>query len=142
MRTWHRVAVGFSVIRAGLACAVFLCPARALPASDDFGGQKAIFAITDEDDSYTYPWTQHTDRHYTHGIKFSYVDGFAPAGSAPQFLERALGWSSVSNYGSWGGVLGQNMFTPENILTRRPFPRTGLTRAGFMPGRCMSANAD
>ena len=122
MRTRHRVAVGFSVVRAGLACAVFLCPAHALPASDNFGGQKAIFAITDEDDSYTYPWTQHTDRHYTHGIKFSYVDGFAPAGSAPQFLERALGWSSVSNYSSWGGVLGQNMYTPENILTPAPIP--------------------
>src|SRR5690242_20856463 len=105
----HCIRFNFFVIPAGLAGIVLIYPARALSASDDFGNQKAILAITEEDDCYTYPWTQHTDRHFTHGIKFSYLAGFSAADSAPRFMERALGWSSVSNYSSWGGAFGQNM---------------------------------
>ena len=123
--------LNLSITIAALAGAICICPARAQLAADDFGSQKAIFAITEEDDCYTYPWTQHTDRHYTHGIKFSYLAGFSAANSAPRFMERALGWSSVSNYSSWGGVFGQNMYTPEDILNPAPIP-TDRPYAGWL----------
>jgi len=83
----------------------------------------AFFGITDEDDAYTYPWTQHTDRHYTHGIKFSYMDAFTPETNAPELFQRVLGWGKWNNEaGSFGGVFGQNMYTPENLLTAAPIP--------------------
>lgn len=114
-----------------MACAIFLCLLRALPAAAEFGDQQAIFAVTDEDDAYAYPWTQHTDRHYTHGIKFSYMDGFEPATNAPGIFEMALGWGTRPEASSVGGVFGQNMYTPQDILNPAPIP-TDRPYAGWL----------
>jgi hypothetical protein len=121
----------FSIIKPGLAWLVVLSFGR-MQAAADPGAQDAFFGITDEDDAYTYPWTQHTDRHYTHGLKFSYMDSFAPATGGPEWLGKILGWDNWSaEASSWGGVLGQNMYTPQDLLTPVPIP-TDRPYAGWL----------
>ncbi|MBU6410990.1 MAG: DUF2219 family protein, partial [Verrucomicrobia bacterium] len=89
------------------------------------------FSLTDEDDAFAYPWIPHTDRHYTHGIKFSYMGGYEAVSNAPQPLETLLGWGTRPEARSLGGVLGQSMFTPQNLLDPTPIP-TDRPYAGWL----------
>lgn len=97
----------------------------------DFGNQKGFFSITDEDDAFAYPWIPHTDRHYTHGIKFAGMSSYEPTTNSCVFLEKLLGWGTRPEARSWGGVFGQNMYTPTDILNPAPIP-TDRPYAGWM----------
>jgi hypothetical protein len=109
----------------GLAGVIFcfLCPVSGAP--------NGFFGITDEDDCDTYPWLAHTDRHYTHGIKFSYMDGYETTTNSCCFLDKALGWGTRPEASSVGVVVGQNMYTPTDILDPAPIP-TDRPYAGWL----------
>ncbi len=123
-----------SIIRPGLAVVIFFLLGLVSGSAAESGGQKGFFSITDEDDAFAYPWIPHTDRHYTHGIKFSYMDSYETTTNTCRFLEKALGWGTRPEASSMGGVIGQNMFTPENILDPVPIstdrPYAGWLYAG------------
>jgi lipid A 3-O-deacylase len=111
-----------SIVWPGLACVIFLFLFCAQDAPAEFGGQKGFFSLTDEDDCFAYPWIPHTDRHYTHGIKFSGMGAFEATTNAPRLFEKMLGWGTRPEARSWGGVFGQSMYTPADILDPAPIP--------------------
>lgn len=85
------------------------------PCPEDRNGP--IFVVTEENDLFSNPFTaDHTDRHYTQGLKFTYLSG---DDDLPQWAAKvsdalpALGLRvSAQNLGY---VFGQNMYTPANL---------------------------
>jgi lipid A 3-O-deacylase len=131
VRWRHGVRNDGLIIRLGLAWVVSLFLGQGFDARADIGGPDGFFSITDEDDAYAYPWLPHTDRYYTHGVKLSYMGSYETATNAPQFPGKILGWGTRPEAGSVGGVFGQNMYTPENILDPAPIP-TDRPYAGWL----------
>ena len=96
-------------------------------AADKEGG---FFDVTDENDAWSDFLGKHQDRHYTHGIKTTLM-----------LPEHALDPDSVffplwgmhrdDIMTSHGFVLGQNMYTPEDILDPNPIP-TDHPYAGWL----------
>jgi len=79
--------------------------------------QGGFFDITDENDAWSNVLGKHQDRHYTHGTKvtfmlreYSLTDTVIPL------------WGIHDAVANKGFLLGQNMYTPENILDPRPIP--------------------
>lgn len=89
--------------------------------------QGPLFAITEENDFFSNPF-DHTDRHYTQGLKLTYRGGDdeipALAARVSQALPRLGIQISAQNLGY---VYGQNIYTPKNlrshasITTDRPY---------------------
>jgi hypothetical protein len=80
----------------------------------------AVFNVTDENDAWGNFFGPHQDRHYTHGIKLTYL---APSDYFPQtvaWLNRLPAWGLEHPVGQVGFVTGQNMYTPEDILDPNP----------------------
>ncbi len=81
--------------------------------------QGPIFAITEENDLFSNPLTaDHTDRHYTQGLKLTYREG---DDDLPQWVAKVSNalpplWISTSAQ-NVGYVFGQNIYTPQDILT-------------------------
>jgi lipid A 3-O-deacylase len=81
--------------------------------------QGPIFAITEENDLFSNPLTaDHTDRHYTQGLKMTYRDG---DNELPQWVVKASGalpplWMNTRAQ-NVGYVFGQNIYTPQDIQT-------------------------
>ena len=80
--------------------------------------------MTEEDDSFANPFGPHQDRHYTQGLKVSLFSG-------DDFMTNAAGWlngylpeweitPSAEDFG-WV-ILGQNIYTPQNLLASAPIP--------------------
>ncbi|HEU5396534.1 MAG TPA: lipid A deacylase LpxR family protein, partial [Verrucomicrobiae bacterium] len=90
-------------------------------ADDEALTQEGFISLTDEDDAFAYPWLPHTDRHYTHGIRFSGMSAFESSTNPPAYL-RILGWNGENEAHSVGAVFGQNMYTPTDILDPNPIP--------------------
>lgn len=88
--------------------------------------QGGFFAITDENDAWSNFFGPHQDRHYTHGTKLTFM-----------LREHALTNTIVPLWGihdavaCHGYVLGQNMYTPEDILDPNPIP-TDRPYAGWL----------
>lgn len=94
------------------------------------------FSLVEEDDC----WASHDDRHYTHGIRFSYL---TPALSPQSPWEGAFNGlaqltpmfdgKEASRHANL--MLGHSMFTPENIRRANPDPSdrpyAGWLYAGF-----------
>ena len=81
--------------------------------------QGPIFAITEENDLFSNPLTaDHTDRHYTQGVKLTYRDS---DDELPQWVVKASSalpplWM-ITRAQNIGYVFGQNIYTPQDLLT-------------------------
>ncbi|HEY5041444.1 MAG TPA: lipid A deacylase LpxR family protein [Verrucomicrobiae bacterium] len=106
-----------------LFAAISLFLALPVWSADEAGG---FFSITDENDAWSNFFGPHQDRHYTHGTKLTLM-----------LREHSLTNTVVPLWGihdavaSRGFVLGQNMFTPQNILDPKPIP-TDRPYAGWL----------
>ncbi len=103
------------------------CVANAEP-----GRQGAVFTVIEENDLVV-----DTDRHYTQGIKLSYLheDGYLPLGSG--WLNDALPKPGlVPEAAKFGYSIGQNIYTPGNINTQQLLandrPYAGWLYLGFI----------
>ena len=125
--TWRAT---LAILYCGMA-SVMLVPSGS--AQDDRQGP--IFAATEENDIFSNPFTaDHTDRHYTQGLKFTYLGGdddlprwaVKTSDHLPLFgIDR-----SAQNLGY---VFGQNMYTPQNLLTNGLI-KTDRPYAGWLYG--------
>jgi hypothetical protein len=78
---------------------------------------RGVFSIQLENDLF-----QHTDRHYTHGTRLSYL---TPEGGIPDSVNNVADMMPLfpaEGRKRASFVLGQSMFTPTNILPRDPQP--------------------
>ena len=100
----------------------FNCPAR-----EERHGP--LFAVTEENDVFSNPYFgDHTDRHYTQGLKLTYLgaDDDLPRWASKVSDTLPL-WGIHTNAQNLGYVFGQNMYTPQNlesnalITTDRPY---------------------
>ena len=84
--------------------------------------QGGLFSIMDENDLWSNFFGPHQDRHYTHGTKLTWLapDGWWPHTTA--WLKQIPQWGIHDATGNFGFVLGQSIFTPENILAPAPLP--------------------
>ncbi len=80
------------------------------------------FSLTDENDAWSNPFGPHQDRHYTHGVKLTWLGGDDDYTNLTARLNRFFRWGHQPLAGNFGFVVGQDMFTPENILDPRPIP--------------------
>ena len=105
---------GVLVVCAALA---LLGRATALLAADEKQGP--ILVVTEENDLFSNPFTiDHQDRHYTQGLKITYLGG---SDDTPDWVGKAAdvlpawGMDVKSRYSGW--AFGQNMYTPEDLTT-------------------------
>ena len=89
---------------------------------------RGVFSVQLENDMF-----QHTDRHYTHGTRFSYL---TPEGDIPDEVNAAA--DAVPLFPTDGRkrasfILGQSIFTPSNITLRDP-PANDRPYAGWLYG--------
>ena len=111
--------------------------------------QGPLFAVTEENDFFSNPF-DHTDRHYTQGLKLAYRGGDDEIPSLAARVSEALPRLGIQiNAQNLGGVFGQNIYTPEDlqshalITTDRPYAgwlyggvylqRRGLTGVDGIP---------
>lgn len=87
--------------------------------AEDAGG---FFSIMDENDLYSDPMGTHQDRHYTHGIKLTWVASDDDFPRLTHTLGKIPTWGMDGATGNIGFAAGQSMFTPENILNPTPIP--------------------
>ncbi|MBV5336137.1 lipid A deacylase LpxR family protein [bacterium] len=83
------------------------------PATDARG----VFGVSIENDIFA-----DTDRHYTNGVRFSYLSAES---DVPAWLERAAGalpMFSPDGRRRWGVAFGQSMFAPSDISRHAPDP--------------------
>lgn len=64
-----------------------------------------------------------TDRNYTNGIRFGWLDTSATPPKAVEFVDDYLPFFSVNDTTFVYYSLGQNLYTPRDILTRTPDPQ-------------------
>ena len=112
----------------GAACGMSLPVATA--SAEPQGG---LFAITDENDAWSNFFGPHQDRHYTHGIKLTYMAPDDVLTNFTSWLNDLPKLWITPNAGQLGTVAGQNMYTPQNILDPNPIP-TDRPYAGWLYG--------
>jgi len=108
--------------RASLSLVAFFLvgAGRVLNTSATTEDQRGFFAITEENDSLSNPFGPHQDRHYTQGLKISLFGGDNFMTNTTARLDRLLpAWGIKPEAGDLGWImLGQNIYTPSNILSR------------------------
>ncbi len=95
--------------------------------------ESGFLAITEENDSFSNPFGPHQDRHYTQGLKISLFggDNFMTNTSA-RLNDLVPAWGFRPEAGDFGWIiLGQDIYTPSNILSRAPIP-TDRPYAGWL----------
>ena len=138
--SWRATLITFFCVMAS----VMLVPSGS--AQDERQGP--IFAITEENDLFSNPFTaDHTDRHYTHGLKFTYLGG---DDDLPRWAVNAsdhlplLGIDRSAQ--NLGYVFGQNMYTPEDLesdaLIKTDRPYAGWLYGGVYLQRRGKTDAD
>jgi len=108
-----------------LLATVFCFACRPTGAAEERGG---FFDVVDENDAWSNFLGQHQDRHYTHGIKFDYT---LPEHALADTNTVIPLWGIHDVAASHGFVLGQNMYTPQDILDPNPIP-TDRPYAGWL----------
>ena len=98
---------------------------------DDASERGGFFALTDENDAWSNPFGPHQDRHYTHGIKLTYLGCDDDYTELTTRLNHFFAWGHQPLPGNLGFVAGQDMFTPENILDPLPI-KTDRPYAGWL----------
>jgi lipid A 3-O-deacylase len=99
------------------------------PAATD--EQKGFFALTEENDAFSNPFGPHQDRHYTQGLELSYIFGDNFMTNTTDRLNHLLLWGIQPEAGNLGVVVGQNIYTPEDILDPAPI-KTDRPYAGWL----------
>lgn len=111
--------------------------------------QKGMLAITEEDDSFANPFRNHQDRHYTQGLKISLFSG-------DDFMTNTATWLNgilpernsfaPANYNFAWVILGQNIYTPEDLLASAPIkndrPYAGWLYTGLVLQRRADSSAN
>jgi hypothetical protein len=123
VRRKPRIAVGFVCLV--LAGAGWLFDASA---ADE---QTGLFALTVENDAFADPFGVHQDRHYTAGLKVVLFGGDDFATNLTARLNGVANWGIQPTAGDLGIVVGQNIYTPEDILNPAPIP-TDRPYAGWL----------
>jgi lipid A 3-O-deacylase len=130
---------GIPALVAGLLFVAFwFCPRQAAAQTET---NDMVFTLTEENDSLANPMGSHQDRHYTQGIRFILLWGDTNFPKLSAGLNRtvpAFGLTPTAvNFGLV--VLGQHMYTPENILINPPDPAdrpyAGWLYSGFVVQR-------
>ncbi|HVM61707.1 MAG TPA: lipid A deacylase LpxR family protein [Verrucomicrobiae bacterium] len=89
------------------------------PAEPSGDRQGPLLAVTEENDLFSNPITaDHTDRHYTQGLKLTWLNGdneLPPWARTVSDDLPKLGLGMTAQ--NFGYVLGQNMYTPANLQT-------------------------
>jgi hypothetical protein len=105
-----------------------------LHAAEDFDGR--AWAITEENDLFANPFGDHTDRHYTQGLELSF---WGRETSSSNWIARLPAWGLSGDTQRAGLVLGQNMYTPEDLQSTRLVsadrPYAGWLYAGVVAQR-------
>jgi lipid A 3-O-deacylase len=107
-----------------LAAFVFSAP-WLMPAAAQTADQKGMLSVTEEDDSFANPFRNHQDRHYTQGLKITLFSGDGFMTNTATWLNGILPERhsfSPDNYNIGLILLGQNIYTPEDLLTSAPIP--------------------
>jgi lipid A 3-O-deacylase len=95
--------------------------------------ESGFLAITEENDSFGNPFGPHQDRHYTQGLKISLFGGddfMTNASSRLNDLIYPFGFRPTAGDFGWI-MLGQDIYTPTNLLQRGPIP-TDRPYAGWL----------
>jgi len=118
--------------RGFLLCGGLVIAAAVLPARADEFDHGPVFSVLEENDLVV-----HTDRHYSQGIKLSYVGA---DGRVPDWLKSlsegfpSLGFERRTD--RWGLSIGQNIYTPNDItipeLQPDDRPYAGWLYLGFI----------
>ena len=125
-----------TLARGVLAAGVFLAatPALAEPAAVPevparaVEDTKGVYSLSFENDIFA-----GGDNNYTNGVRFSY---FSPESDVPDWLEdgaNLIPFFAEEGHKRWGLSVGQNMYTPDNILLTTPQPND-QPYAGFLYG--------
>jgi len=114
---------GMTGVKPFFFTAIFCLTGLSVFAAEERGG---FFDLTDENDAWSDFLGEHQDRHYTHGTKVTFM-----------LAEHSLTdtviplWGLHDAVANKGFLLGQSMYTPENILDPRPIP-TDHPYAGWL----------
>ena len=120
----HHVVVGF-------VCLVLVGAGWWFEASAAVDEQTGLFALTVENDSLANPFGPHQDRHYTAGLKIALFGGDEFATNLTARLNGVANWGIQPEAGDLGIVVGQNIYTPKNILNPAFIP-TDRPYAGWL----------
>ncbi len=106
-----------------------LCILFMLSAFSSIISEGGTFSFTLENDMF-----YRTDRHYTHGVRFSYIPGedAGPPGWAVE-LAKILPWMPEEGNYHHGYAFGQSIFTPADLSADKPSPHD-RPYAGFLYG--------
>jgi lipid A 3-O-deacylase len=107
---------------AGFVCFVLVGAGWLFDASAAVDEQTGLFALTAENDSLSNPFGAHQDRHYTAGVKMVLFGGDDFATNLTARLNGVAIWGIQPKAGDLGIVVGQNIYTPEDILDPAPIP--------------------
>lgn len=110
----RRVAVGF-------VCLVLVGAGWLFDASAAVDEQTGLLALTAENDGFANPFGPHQDRHYTAGMKLVLFGGDGFATNLTARLNGVANWGIHPAAGDLGWIMvGQNIYTPSNILAHAP----------------------
>lgn len=85
--------------------------------------QAGFVAVTFENDLLSNPFGPHQDRHYTAGLKITVFGGDSFATNLTGRLDALRpSWDYTPAGSGLGFVIGQNIYTPEDILNPAPVP--------------------
>lgn len=118
-------------VAAGFVCLVLVCAGWLFDASAVVDEQTGLFALTVENDSFSNPFSVHQDRHYTAGLKMVLFGGDDFATNLTARLNGVADWGIQPKAADLGIVVGQNIYTPSNILVRAPI-KTDRPYAGWL----------
>jgi lipid A 3-O-deacylase len=84
--------------------------------------QGPIFVVTEENDLFSNPFTaDHTDRHYTEGLKLTYLGGDDEVPRWASKVAYALPTVGIDvGARNFGYAFGQNLYTPGDLLASAP----------------------
>lgn len=96
--------------------------------------QAPTFSIIEENDLLWNPFGDHTDRHYTQGLKLVYMGGVGAFTNLASRLDRLIpGTGLEQTCPAVGFACGQNIYTPEDYSVDVPDP-TDRPYAGWLYG--------
>jgi lipid A 3-O-deacylase len=108
-------------------CLLSLCGRAAAGPVPETPGDP-LWAISEENDLLANPFGRHTDRHYTQGLEFTFLDGVS---RSTNWITRLPAWGLTVEQHRAGFVLGQSIYTPEDLQATQPIP-TDRPYAGWL----------
>ena len=128
----RRIILGRRQIVAGFVCLVLVGAGGLCDASAAVDEQTGLLALTVENDSFANPFGEHQDRHYTAGLKMVLFGGDDFATNLTTRLNGVANWGIQPEDGDLGWIMvGQNIYTPEDIRNPAPIP-TDRPYAGWL----------